>query len=263
MYTLCQSGTAVIQLSRLLTNSTATFTTEYINFLLLLVAGAAYAALGSILWRLHVEENETEDEHDAQNCGKEKEEENAEKDEKEVKTVGKDEKDEKDENEVKNVEEKEIEKENATAKRYENAKEGRESVNVSVYVRPMERREYTIARGVLIFGVIGWGVALAPLVMLELPIVAMIGWYTPCAIYALTGIVRVWSKKRIWQTALALTGGVVGMVDFALPVLPGSCWWEETRDGWSRLLDALFYVPMVLPVLSWIDHHRSDVPRSL
>ena len=185
VYTLCQSGTAVINLARLYTTAPQDFIVTYMNFFLLMVAGGAYAVLGSIFWRFEIR--------------------------------------------------------------------GDFRSSTNGFLRPVDKKITHRVSVTVIAVFIGWLAALVPLVLYDLTIFAMIGWYTPCAVAALSGIVRVRVKFPVWQTSLAVVAGIIGMINFTLPVIPGSCSWERTRDGWSRLLDAVLYVPFVLPVLAWVD----------
>lgn len=111
-------------------------------------------------------------------------------------------------------------------------------------------------RGIVLIGGIllaVWLGVLIPLTDSGSGIVAMIGWYTPGTIAAFTGILNLAYRAPVWQTRAAVFAGIAGMVDFLLPILPGNCSWLDLRDGLSRLLDALLYVPFILPVIIWID----------
>ncbi|XP_013384474.1 uncharacterized protein LOC106154618 [Lingula anatina] len=102
-------------------------------------------------------------------------------------------------------------------------------------------------------------------------------YYCPCALFALVGLYKVYCSvlrgellpendhlmsSRPWVSCvgrpigyvlLGVIGGTMGMIDYFIVVLPavGVAIWEA--EFLSRLLDCVFYIPLVIPCLLWLD----------
>jgi uncharacterized membrane protein len=93
-------------------------------------------------------------------------------------------------------------------------------------------------------------------VRLGLGVLLLFAFYLACALFAYVALFMLYRRHSGDARAvfiLALVAGTMGMIDFLLPAFAflGARVWEPSFLG--RALDSLFYVPLIFPLLYWLD----------
>jgi sulfite exporter TauE/SafE len=78
-------------------------------------------------------------------------------------------------------------------------------------------------------------------------------YYVPAVIIALSGLIKLRCRYATRVLTYGIIGGVVGTIDFLLPLLPTSIAPLYITSSLGRLLDAVIYVPLVTRLMAALD----------